>query len=85
MSEKYRWENATEDAGKVLSGELPIEEMLRRARESYEEEQKDIARLDWLQSRGRVKSRMYGEMKNNWKWDWTDGKTLREAIDEAMR
>lgn len=44
----------------------------------------DTARLDWLQNRGRVKARKYGDMKDDWKWDMTSPDTLREAIDAEI-
>lgn len=79
-----RRDQQLERAGKVLTGEVDIGDLLREARESYEEEQKDIARLDWLQARGRVKARKYGDMKDNFTWDITHGASLRETIDARM-
>lgn len=44
----------------------------------------DMRRLNWLENRGRVKARKYGDMKDNFHWDWKEKRSLRAAIDEAM-
>lgn len=44
----------------------------------------DIERLDWLQDRGRVKARKYGNADDNFTWDCTQDVSLREAINEGI-
>lgn len=73
----------------LLAGEAPainLMEALRRSSSGhFIPANDDTARLDWLQRRGRVKARKYGDMKDNFTWDCTETKTLRDAIDERMR
>jgi hypothetical protein len=39
--------------------------------------------FEWLERRGRVKARQFGDMKDNWKWDVRDGPLL-DAVEAAM-
>lgn len=49
------------------------------------DERRDSVRLSWLERRGRVKARFFGNMEDDWKWDLRSEVDLRTAIDLAMQ
>lgn len=70
-------------AGEVLSGTMDVGEALRLLRAEYDERQRDIARLDWLEAHGRVDT-WRGDSTNTFTWDSTHGLSLRSEIDKQM-
>lgn len=40
--------------------------------------------LSWLESRGRVKARQFGDAADNWKWSRKDGCSLLDAIESTI-
>lgn len=70
-------------AGEVLLGTVDVSEVLRLLREEYDERQRDIARLNWLEAQGRVDT-WRGDSTTTFTWDATHGLSLRSEIDKQM-